>query len=298
MAEKKRVFEKNIKPHLGEKPFARVTRDQLGDVVALKFEAGRGTASNRVHSELSVFWNWAVKRGSRLLGLKGDAVTGMIPNPMSQVCKLAGETVRERALSEREVGWFLRALPAAAPQKRKSDPRYKGDEFPAIYELLLRTGTRLSDIFELEAGEVQGDDLVLGDTKNRLAHVVWLHPSAKRLLEGRLEGKTDRERVFSVWKDTDAINGLRAEVERLAALEGETVEHWTTHDLRRTATSIIASFRDPDTHASYFTQELLDRLLAHKEQGVIRHYNKWKYYPEKRQALKLWNDWLDRQMGR
>ncbi len=79
MAEKKRLFDKNIRPLIGDKPFQSVSRDDLVTVVGRKMAEGHGTASNRVHSELSVFWNWAVKQGAYDLGLKGDPITASCP---------------------------------------------------------------------------------------------------------------------------------------------------------------------------------------------------------------------------
>ena len=293
LREKKRVFEQNIKPHVGDMAFQSVTRADLARVVAIKLKEGKATASNHVHAELSVLWNWAVKHGCEQLGLVGDSVTGMVANPMSQVAKLATANVRERYLDEREIRWFLKSVHAAAAPMRADDPRHAGDKYARIYEGLLRLVLRSSDLHRLEVGEVQDDDLVLNDTKNGFEHVVWLHPSAKRLFDGLLDGKVSRELVFDVWPSNAAIERVRKAMQRLAALEGEIVPHWTLHDLRRTATTHMASFRNPETHQQLILPMIRDRVLAHKEAGVIRHYDKFDYYAEKREAIRLWNEYLD-----
>jgi len=58
------------------------------------------------------------------------------------------------------------------------------------------------------------------------------------------------------------------------------VEKFTPHDLRRTAATFVAGMG--------FMDEIIDAVLNHVKQGVIRTYNRHKYDKEKQQALEAW----------
>jgi integrase len=60
-------------------------------------------------------------------------------------------------------------------------------------------------------------------------------------------------------------------------VEGETQTPMTLHDLRRTARSLMDRAKVPPDHA--------ERCLAHKIGGVRGVYDRYKYLPEKRDAL-------------
>jgi integrase len=58
------------------------------------------------------------------------------------------------------------------------------------------------------------------------------------------------------------------------------VDHFTPHDLRRTAATFMAGMG--------FMDEIIDAVLSHVKQGIIRTYNHHDYDKEKQQALKTW----------
>jgi integrase len=57
------------------------------------------------------------------------------------------------------------------------------------------------------------------------------------------------------------------------------VAHWTPHDLRRTASTLLQRFGASD--------ELVDRILNHALPGQRGSYNLYAYLSEKRAALEL-----------
>lgn len=59
------------------------------------------------------------------------------------------------------------------------------------------------------------------------------------------------------------------------------IAHFTPHDLRRTAATLISELG--------FTDATVDAILAHLKRGEIRTYNKNKYDKEKQQALEAWD---------
>jgi integrase len=277
-SEKLRIFNRDVRPRIGDQLLSGVKRQDLAALISLKFETAR-TASNRLHSLLARFFRWCHTHGQPLTGLEA--------NPMASIAKMHSErdAARTRYLNERELIWWFTALHAAG-------------EYRPIHELLMRTLCRFSEIMYLAWGEVaqrENGDWVLSisDTKNNQAHLVYLHPTAFKLLPQRPPAAKPEDRVFKLAgysaKPTDRIRGA---MEGLAAEEGLTVPHWQPHDYRRTGTTHLASFLDKDDDP-IVPEHILDRLLAHKEQRIIRHYNVHSYYKEKKKAIHNWNEWLD-----
>lgn len=58
------------------------------------------------------------------------------------------------------------------------------------------------------------------------------------------------------------------------------VDHFTPHDLRRTAATFMAKAKEMD--------EVIDAVLNHAKQGGIKVYNQYRYDREKQQALESW----------
>jgi integrase len=58
------------------------------------------------------------------------------------------------------------------------------------------------------------------------------------------------------------------------------VDHFTPHDLRRTAATFMAEMGTMD--------EVIDAILNHAKQGVIKVYNQYRYDKEKQAALEAW----------
>lgn len=58
------------------------------------------------------------------------------------------------------------------------------------------------------------------------------------------------------------------------------IDHFTPHDLRRTAATFMAQSGEMD--------EVIDAVLNHAKQGVIKVYNQYRYDKEKQAALETW----------
>ena len=83
------------------------------------------------------------------------------------------------------------------------------------------------------------------------------------------------------WPVTDAkgeplldAEGKPATVNRIG------IDHFTPHDLRRTAATCMAESGEMD--------EVIDAVLNHAKQGIIRVYNQFKYDNQKKAALDAW----------
>lgn len=83
------------------------------------------------------------------------------------------------------------------------------------------------------------------------------------------------------WPLTDAQGKPLFDAEGNPAMENRIgVAPFTPHDLRRTAATRMAEAGEMD--------EVIDAILNHVKQGVIKLYNLYRYDKEKRSALESW----------
>ncbi len=273
-AEKRRAFERDVEPVIGSRLMAEIDHDDLEAIIAEKFEDAP-IMSNRLVSMLARFWKWA--------GTKGRKDTGLKTNAMATIVKLAEENVRDRWFTKQEIKWLFDSMSEA-----------NGCAKP--FMMLAYTVLRRSDVFDLTWTMVDGDRLNIPETKNTLAHIVWLHPTAAALIPERPKDAKDDDLVFTDHAKSayaKPLSRVRKTMTKLAEAVGKTVEHWVLHDLRTTATTHMASFLDENDRQK-IPGNIRDRLLAHKDQSVRgRHYDRYDNYAEKKAALKLWGDFLD-----
>jgi integrase len=160
--------------------------------------------------------------------------------------------------------------------------------YPAYVRALLLTATRRNDVAGMNSAELEGDRWIIpgGRYKTKLDHVVPLTAQAKALIGGKPEGfkgnawfvfsTSGGERPFSGFSKAKA--SLDAEITKRREAEGrEPMPHWTLHDLRRTARSLMSRAKVPADHA--------ERVLGHVIGGVRETYDRYEYLDEKRDGL-------------
>lgn len=172
IAEYRRLFDKNVIPHIGS---IRIDAIQRKDVLKLH-NAMKDTPyqANRVLALLSKLFNWAEQ-----VGLRHDRT-----NPVLHVSRFTEEK-RERLLQDSELSRLGQAL-ADAEQNGSASPYAV-----AAIRLLILTGARLNEILTLEwaAVDFQYGALRLSDSKTG-AKAIPLNPPAMDLLSNlpRIEG--------------------------------------------------------------------------------------------------------------
>jgi integrase len=264
-----------VVPVLGDVVIYDLARSQVSELLtSIRDTSGKAMAS-RVKDWLHAAWRW--QRG------QDDAIErDPIPDGF------AWNKPRERSLTFDE----LRDVWLACDEMQ--------GPFPVIVKMLMLTGCRRMEIGALHADEIASDDLrgeyleIPGDRmKMGKAHLVPLIPEIKRLLpEGKSglqftaqaftppNGGRMTDSLFNGWGKSK--NKLDEIIARLRAAEGrKEMQPWCLHDLRRSIYTGLQALGWKDLKA-------LERILAHSERGVARHYNKYESFEEKRIALTLW----------
>jgi integrase len=279
--ETKRVLERDVKAVLGDRPISEITRPEIRELLAGIVDRGAPSHANHVLAYLKALLNWAV---SEELIAKSPSTGIKMPTALFE---------RDRALSDEEIRIFWQACDKI------------GWPFGPLFQLLLLTAQRRDELAQATWPEFELDpDMCLWAipperTKNNRAHLVHLAPLAIELLEA-LPRIGKRGYVFSTGRHGDtAVSGWSHAAERLATAMAElcgqqlagagqdkaaaTVQHFTVHDLRRTAATGMAAIG--------IAPHVVDKILNHASgriSGVAKIYNRFEYLPERKAALEAW----------
>jgi len=267
-----RVLEKDILPAFGDRPAAEVSRRDMIRLLDGIVDRGAPIQANRTLAVVRKMFNFAISR---------DLVQF---SPCVQVKAPADEVRRDRVLDARELRLFWRCL----------DWARMAPETKLAFKLQLATAQRIGEVVSARWGDIDFEQnwwtIPAELSKNRLSHRVPLSPLAIRILGSARTLSGDTPFVFASGRagqrqDRHLTPGtMNRSLSKNRELFGE-LEHFTPHDLRRTAASHMASHRVP--------RLVIQKILNHAEPGVTTVYDRHSYDEEKRSALTTWSTQLE-----
>ncbi|WP_187640145.1 integrase arm-type DNA-binding domain-containing protein [Bosea sp. F3-2] len=274
---------------LHPQPAHSLSRREIAErLTAIASENGPISA-NRARAALSSLYTWAMKEG---------LLETLQANPVAFTNKPAEERHRDRVLSHTELREIW---------------QHSGDsDFGRIVRLLMLTAQRRDEVANMVRSELSIDralwSIPAPRTKNGIMHDVPLAPSALEIIQSIpvaevKEGEPRRDLIFgagkggfSGWSRSKTDLDTRIAAARAKAAEAEGVEpvempHWTLHDLRRTADTLMNEELGVQPHV---TEAILNHVSSQEsgKKGVAKVYNRSKYAAEKRAALSAWADHL------
>jgi integrase len=235
-------------------------RDIATCLASVRANVGRISA-NRTRTSLSGLFSWGMAEGR----VESNPVVGTIR---------VEEHSRERVLDFDELRLIWNALPDS--------------DFGSIMKLLMLTGARANEIAGLRREELRDAAILLpgSRTKNGREHLIPLSALARAILTDHLQHK-DEERRLVFGRRTGPFSGWSkcklALDHRIAEIAGQSLPHWTPHDLRRSLATHAAGIGIQP----HIIEACLNHVSGHKS-GVAGIYNKATYEPEKRTALDRW----------
>jgi integrase len=257
--EDERKLRVEVFPAWDSRPAAEIRRADVRELLEkIAVERG-GVCANRTRALLSKVFSFGVEQ---------ERVEA---NPVYGVKRLYMEKPRERVLTEEELGtlWplFDRLQPAVS----------------AAWRLVLLTAQRPGEVLSMRWRDLERDsrgtwwNIPAELTKTNRAHRVPLSPQALAVIEALRPLTGSTEWVLASRADGKRLTWLSHSSARLREWSG--LEHFTPHDLRRTAATWLGrSGVRPDT---------IDQLLNHAAGRITRTYNRAGYDTEKRQAVIL-----------
>jgi integrase len=265
-AETRRIFQREVLPLWDRRRIGEVSKRDIIALLDRIRERGSPIMANRVLAAVRKFFNWCVSRGL------------LDRSPCEGISAPARENARHRTLRDDE----LTAVLAAA--------RDMGYPFGFIVWVLVLTGQRRDEV-----GRMAWDHLDLArqvwvipaeHAKNRKPHTVQLSAPARDLLKNLPQ---TGDLVFSVDGAT-AFQGYSKAKAKLDELSG--VTDWTLHDLRRTVVSGMAALG--------VAPHVADKILNQQGgtiSGVAAVYQRHEFMKERKQALELWGEHIQRLTG-
>lgn len=280
--EDERLFRVNVAPHWGKRKAAEIKKQDC--IALLDRYTSKPALCHNVMKLMRKVFNFAIEKDllehTPFLSVKVPVALG----------------VRDRVLSESEVvKLWTTELPKAA----------MSDEVKRIIRLLLVTGQRVGEVCGITTGEIDGNwwNLPAARSKNKRAHRVYLTKTALEILGQPVngfffpspvtrqapDGKTlythiDENAVaYAIRKNLKdyqprrAIKGAKVSMVQVPEARKMDLAHFTPHDLRRTANTLLASCKVP--------KEYRERVLNHAQERLDGTYNLHDYDDEKQMAL-------------
>ncbi len=272
-AEDIHIIHKDILNALGHFRISEIGRRDIIEIVNSIVDRGAPVMANRTLALIRKMFNFGIEQALA------------ISNPCASIRMPGRERRCNRVLSEPEIAALLHNL----PRSRISEPVQK------ILKLILVTAQRPGEVagaewteFHLlsrkqahpqECSPVTSIWTIPAErSKNGLSHRVPISRPAKRIIESC---PGDSRYVFPSPRDRTkhiGVCSLSHAVRKNTGALG--VQHFTPHDLRRTAASLMAGMGIP--------RIVIARILNHSEIGVTAIYDRYGYDREKREALDAW----------
>ncbi len=265
--EDQRILAKDVLPVLGTHKAKDVRRRDIIQLLDRIVDRGAPIVANRTLEVVRKMFNFAVGR---------DILEA---NPCVMIHAPGQENRKDRVLTEDELRQFWHGLDQASMSAGVR----------LALRLLLLTAQRRGEIAGIEWGEI---DLFMRwwtipaeRSKNGLAHRVPLSTQAVRVLQQAQNLANDSRYVFPSGTRDEPVRprSLTQAIARNRAVFG--CNHFTPHDLRRTAASYMTSMRIP--------RLVVAKILNHAEHSVTAIYDRHSYDAEKRQALDEWGRKLE-----
>ncbi|MEH2922383.1 tyrosine-type recombinase/integrase [Samsonia erythrinae] len=274
-AMKQSVIDRDLIPTLGNRLMHEITPAALRALCEKILDRGARATALQVREIVGSVFTYAIDRGLNLTN----------PADNIKASSIATFEPRERSLSPYEIGIFFRTLNTMTSQ---------GSLRMAV-KLILLTMSRKTELAKAEWQEVDFANATwtvpAERMKARRQHVVYLSQQAMDIITGLkmcaggspylLPGRYDLQKHIS----TSALNKVVTETVQKAQQNGEKIEHFTVHDLRRTASTIL--------HEAGYNSDWIEKCLAHEQRGVRAVYNKAEYAQQRREMLQDWANMID-----
>lgn len=287
--EDERILNKDVLPEWGKRKAQDIKKRDVVLLLEKIVERGSPGSANGNFKVIRKMFSFAVERDI----IPFSPCTGVkMPAPLNS---------RERTLTESEIKTLWDCLGAA----------YISDQIRNALKMIFLTAQRPGEVIGIHTSEIDGDWWIIpaARSKNKKAHRVFLTATVKQIIvesiarirelrespsdtkyEGYIFPCPHEKKVQAI-----AVNALAHAVRRnlewpilhngnpIYDKTGKPVtenrlgvDPFTPHDLRRTAATFLSQIG--------FMDEVIDSVLNHTKQGIIKTYNQNKYDTEKQAA--------------
>ena len=271
----KKILARHVFPRIGRDDIRTIKHRQIDNLLADIVASGAPTVANDVLNYLKRVFKYAVRKGLQEANIIAD-----------YTARDAGGTERKRSryLSQNELAALFVAM---------RDTSNFGRQNAIAVHLLLMLCVRKMELlaakwsdFDLEQGlwllnadNKTGRELAIPLSKQAITYLHELKVFAcgsPFLFPARVIRQNQRFGHVS----PDTLNVA------LTRLELADIEHFTVHDMRRTARTHLSILGIPS--------DIAERALNHTIKGMEANYNQYQFLPQRKEALDKWADYLER----
>jgi integrase len=258
------AFNRLVRPVIGDRSIYHLTRKDMAELFDGIEDNNGPVMADRTLAYLRKAFNWQMTRD--------QAFTSPIIKGMART--KPSERQRQRILDGAEICDLWNALDQLT--LRKDVPAC----YPRYVRALLFTGQRRTTVALAHRNETSGGNWIIPASrmKHKKDHLHPITADLSRLFgqgRGFLFSSDGGATPFSGYsKAKAALDKKIAELRK--ADRRKAMPHWTLHDLRRTARSIMSRYATPD---------IAERVIGHVIGGVRGVYDVYEYADEKRAAL-------------
>ncbi|EFD9537859.1 TPA: tyrosine-type recombinase/integrase [Escherichia coli] len=274
-AMKQAVIDRDILPVLGNKMMAEITTSMVRDLCDRIVERGGRATAVQAREIISSVYRHTNDRGHGLFNPAADI------KPSS----IAIFKPRERTLTPEEIGLFFRTLDAIGAM----------GTMKMALKLVLITMVRKGEFTNATWDEIDFKKWTWTIPSDRMkgsrAHVIYLPKQAQDILVGLqmcaggseylVPGRYNFRKPLS----NAALNSLIDRTVKIINEDGEHIQGFTVHDMRRTASTLL--------HEAGYPSDWIEKALAHEQKGVRAVYNKAEYARQRAYMLQQWADMID-----
>jgi len=273
-------------PEMIKRKANTIEADDIRLVLSRMIDNGVTTHSNRIRAYLHAAFAHGLKQDNNPRRYSKEAVKFNLKyNPVTFVPSQADfERVGEHVITEKEIKIIWDELPN---ESRIASWAVK---------LAFTTGQRLGEIIRVRWCDIDFDDQLMtipsSVSKNKMDHVVPLDDLSWAAIEEMREVTGDYEYLFAPSKGKTFKEGKHITGNAIGAIIREycdghkKVRKFLGRDIRRTVKTLMGK--------AGISKELRDRLQNHALKDVSTiHYDRYDYLAEKRQGMKVWNDYLE-----
>ncbi|HGY4791673.1 TPA: tyrosine-type recombinase/integrase [Escherichia coli] len=274
-AMKQVVIDRDILPVLGNKMMTEITTSMVRDLCDRIVERGGRATAVQAREIISSVYRHANDRGHGLFNPAADI------KPSS----IAIFKPRERTLTPEEIGLFFRTLDAIGAM----------GTMKMALKLVLITMVRKGEFTNATWDEIDFKKWTWTIPSDRMkgsrAHVIYLPRQAQDILVGLqmcaggseylVPGRYNFRKPLS----NAALNSLIDRTVKIINEDGEHIQGFTVHDMRRTASTLL--------HEAGYPSDWIEKALAHEQKGVRAVYNKAEYARQRAYMLQQWADMID-----
>lgn len=274
-AMKQVVIDRDILPVLGNKMMTEITTSMVRDLCDRIVERGGRATAVQAREIISSVYRHANDRGHGLFNPAADI------KPSS----IAIFKPRERTLTPEEIGLFFRTLDAIGAM----------GTMKMALKLVLITMVRKGEFTNATWDEIDFKKWTWTIPSDRMkgsrAHVIYLPKQAQDILvwlqmcAGGSEYLVPGRYNFRKPLSNAALNSLIDRTVKIINEDGEHIQGFTVHDMRRTASTLL--------HEAGYPSDWIEKALAHEQKGVRAVYNKAEYARQRAYMLQQWADMID-----